>query len=390
MLLPNDWIEDSIETYIHKHTTKSQKIYWIVLVAVIAGLVALPFIYVDISVRGNGIIRPMAEKTEIKAPISELVDSIFVREGSVVNKGDILLKFRTNGNDYKINYQSNRLHDYEAHLADLIYLAKGEKPKAFYSPVRRQQYNYYTKRVNELNTALQQAEKDYSRNKALFDKEVISEEEFEKYHYQYEILKNELASFTESQLSIWQTDLNSYRNSYSEMNTSLKQEIKDKDLYIVKSPVSGTIDEFSGIYRGSSLQAGDQLAVISPDSTLYLEVYIEPKKIGYLSVSMPVNIQVESFNYNEWGTIGGEIAEISSDFLMDTQGNSFYKVKCKMEKDFLTLKNGRKGELKKGMAVSAHFMVTKRSLFDLLYQRMDEWVNPTQYTGERMIARNQF
>ena len=389
MLLPNEWIENSIETYIYRHTTKSQKIYWIVLIAIIAALVSLPFIYVDISIRGNGIIRPIAEKTEIKAPISELVDSIFVKEGSVVNKGDAILKFRTNNNDYKISYQSNRLDDYEMHLADLVYLAKGKKPEVFHSQVRRQQYSYYTKRISELNTALQQAEKDYVRNKILFDKEVISEVEFEKYHYQFEIQKNELASFTESQLSTWQTDLNSLMNSRNEMNASLKQEIKDKDLYIVKSPVSGTIDQFSGIYRGSSIHAGESLAVISPDSTLYMEVYIEPKKIGYLSLGMPVNIQVESFNYNEWGTIGGEITDISSDFLLDKEGNSFYKVKCHMHKDFLELKNGRRGELKKGMAVSAHFMVAKRSLFNLLYERMDDWVNPTQYAEERMMAKSQ-
>ena len=48
------------------------------------------------------------------------------------------------------------------------------------------------------------------------------------------------------------------------MNTTLKQELKDKELYIVRSPISGTIDQFSGIYRGSSIQAGQSLAVNQP------------------------------------------------------------------------------------------------------------------------------
>ena len=38
MLLSNEWIENSIETYIYQHTTKSQIIYWIVLAAVTAVL----------------------------------------------------------------------------------------------------------------------------------------------------------------------------------------------------------------------------------------------------------------------------------------------------------------------------------------------------------------
>ena len=382
MLLPNEWIENSIETYIYQHTTKSQIIYWVVLAAVTAAMIALPFIYVDISVQGSGVVRPVTEKTEIKSSITELIDSVYVREGDQVNKGDVLLRFRTNNSDYKINYQTNRLNDYEAHLSDLAYLAKGECPAGFHSPVRQQEYTYFIKKKEELETSLAQAEKEYKRNKNLFDKKVISEEEYDSYFFQYQSQQNELASLIQSQISTWQADLNSYRNQRNEMSTTLKQEQKDKDMYIVRSPVAGTVDQFSGIYKGSSIQAGQLLAVISPDSTLCTEVYVAPRNIGFMSIGMPVNVQVESFNYNEWGTLPGRIKEISSDFLTDAQGNSFYKVKCEMERDYLKRKNGRIGRLKKGMTVSAHFMVTRRSLFDLLYQKMDDWANPRQYRND--------
>jgi multidrug resistance efflux pump len=385
MLLPPEWLENSIESYIYQQTTHSQRIYWVALIVVLAAFISLPFIYVDISVQGNGVVRPVAEKTEIKAPVTELVDSVYIREGATVNKGDVILTFRASHSDYKIAYQSNRLTDYESHLADLNYLAKGQKPPAFSSPVRRQQYTYYIKRRAELSTSVVQTEREYYRNKSLFEKKIISEEEYEKYYYQYESRKNELVSFTESQLSSWQTDLNVYRNSRNEMNSSLKQEVKDKDLYVVQSPVSGTVDQFSGIYRGSSIQAGQLLAVVSPDSTLCFEVYVSPRDIGYIDVDMPVNVQVSSFNYNEWGTIGGRVKEISSDFLTDSQGNAYYKVKCDMEKDHLELKNGRKGKLKKGMTVSVHFMITRKSLFNLLYQRLDDWVNPARYREKENI-----
>lgn len=379
MLLPNKWIENSIEAYLYQHTTVSQKIYWVVLAAISITLVSLPFIYVDITVQGSGIIRPVAEKTEIISPLSELVDSVFIREGAQVKKGDAILRFRTNQTDYKISYQTSRLSDYEAHLADLSYLSKGEKPQTFYSSVRQREYTYYIQRRLELTTAIEQAEKEYQREKMLYDKQLISTEEYEKYYYQYESRKNELASFAESQLSTWQADLNSYRNLYGEMQTALKQEVVDKDLCIVRSPVNGTVDQFMGIYRGSSLQAGQSLAIISPDSALYIETYVTPRDIGYVYIGMPVNVQVESFNYNQWGSITGEVADISSDFLTDNQGYSFYKVKCSMEKDYLTLKNGRQGKLKKGMSVAAHFRITRRSLFDLLYQKIDDWINPAQY-----------
>lgn len=389
MLLPNEWIENSIETYIYQHTTKSQIIYWVVLAALTVTLIALPYIYVDISIQGGGVVRPITEKTEIKSAVTEYIDSVFVREGQQVEQGDILLCFRTNNADNKINYQSNRVKDQEAHISDLTYLAKGETPLQFRSSVRQQEYSYYIRRIKELETTLQQAEKEYKRNKTLFERKVIAEEEYDKYYFQFQSKQNELSSLKESQLSTWQSDLNSYRNQSQEMNTNLKQEIKDKDMYIVRSPVSGTIDQFSGIYRGSSIQTGQSLAVISPDSTLCMEIYVTPRNIGFLYIGMPVNVQVESFNYNEWGTIPGSVKEISSDFLTDNQGNSFYKVKCQMERDHLVLKkSNKKGYLKKGMTVSAHFMITERSLFDLLYQKIDDWANPVQYKTDNMIASN--
>lgn len=387
MLLPNEWIENSIETYIYQHTSKSQIIYWIVLFAVTVTLAALPFIYVDISIQGSGVVRPVAEKAEITSSITEIVDSVFVKEGEQVNKGDVILRFRTNSSDYKINYQTSRLNDYSAQLADLAYLAEGDCPKFFSSPVRQQEYAYFIRKKQELETELAQAEKEYLRNKTLFEKKVISEEEYDSYYFKYKSQQNELASLVQSQISTWQADQNTYRNTYNEMSTNLKQEIKDKDMYIVRSPVDGIVDQFSGVYRGSSIQAGQSLAVISPDSTLCIEVYVTPRNIGFMNIGMPVNVQVESFNYNEWGTIPGRVKDISSDFLTDSQGNSFYKVKCEMERDFLQLKNGRIGKLKKGMTINAHFMVTRRSLFDLLYQKMDGWVNPKQYENETMVAK---
>ena len=115
----------------------------------------------------------------------------------------------------------------------MAYLAKGECPARFHSPVRQQEYTYFIKKQKELETSLAQAEKEYKRNKNLFDKKVISEEEYDKYYFQYQSRQNELASLIQSQLSTWQADLNTYRNSRSEMNTTLKQELKDKELYIV-------------------------------------------------------------------------------------------------------------------------------------------------------------
>lgn len=378
MILPNEWIKECAETYLYETEPKSPIIYRVILVSTIVTILALPFIYVDISVQENGIIRPIIEKTEIKSRLTGVIDTIYIHEGKQIKEGDTLLCFKDENVAYNISYQQNKLNDYKAQLIDLNLLAKRQIPDNFSSYIRQQEYICFKKKKEEMETRLRYTEKEYARNKRLFETKVISEEEYDSSFFNYQNLQNELASFIESQLSIWQSDLNMYLHLYDETNTALKQNLEEKELYAVKSPINGTVDDFSGIYKGSNVQAGELLAVISPDSTLCLEVNVSPKNIGYLYTGMPVQIRIEAFNYNEWGSIGGKVKEISSDFLTDNHGNAFYKIKCGIKQNYLTLKNGRMGVLKKGMTANVHFMIAKRSLFDLLYRNMDIWINPSQ------------
>ncbi|MCX6309414.1 MAG: secretion protein HlyD, partial [Bacteroidia bacterium] len=69
------------------------------------------------------------------------------------------------------------------------------------------------------------------------------------------------------------------------------------------------------------------------------------------------------------------ISDISSDFILLNE-TPLYKVKCRIEKPFLTLRNGKKGLLKKGMTVQTRFLVNRRSLLHLMYEKMDDWANP--------------
>ncbi|MCL1934421.1 MAG: HlyD family secretion protein [Candidatus Azobacteroides sp.] len=382
-ILPSELILNGIDTYLSKYVTSSRKIYLLVIAFIVLAISALPFVYVDISVQDAGIIRPISEKTEIKSSITERIDSIYVKEGQTLRQGDTILTFLQTSPDFQIEYQKKRIRDLREHISDLTFLSKGLKPDSFASESRRQEYALFIRHKQEQETNLAKSQQDLERNQILFEKGVISAEEYENYRYEYDKDRNASASLQNDRISQWQNDLNSYTNSLEEMTNSLKQQLKEKDSYVIVSLVNGTLDQFSGIYRGSMIQSGSLLAVVSPDSTLYAEIDVSPSNIGYISTNMPVNIQVGSFNYNEWGSISGKVTDISSDFLTDNTGNKFYyKVKCSMDRSYLIRKNGVKGLLKKGMTVNAHFRITRRSLLDCLYQKMDDWMNPTQNQKE--------
>ena len=379
-ILPEDWIDDSLENYLYHHTTKSHIIYVVVVLAVSAALISLPFIYVDITVNGSGIIRPTAERSTITAPVSEIVDSVFVHEGDKLIKGQPVLRFRTSSEDTKIVYQKDLRSDLNEQYNDLCFLAKGIRPKTFQSSVRQQEYLSFLSQREQAETDLNQYRVEWQRNKKLFDKMIISEEEYNKYLYQYQDKINELKTLVQNKLSTWQTDKNNLLIQRNEATSNIIGNEVDKDLYTVRSPIAGTIEQFNGIYRGLSLQTGTQIAVISPNSSPYLEVYVEPKNIAFIHVGMPVKVQVESFNYNEWGTIDGKVSKISSDYIVDNDNNYLFKIKVKLSKDYLEMKSARRrGYIKKGMTAIAHFVVTRQSLFELLYKNIDNWMNPTQY-----------
>jgi HlyD family secretion protein len=60
-----------------------------------------------------------------------------------------------------------------------------------------------------------------------------------------------------------------------------------------------------------------------------------------------------------------------------------FKLLCSLDQNFLQLKNGFKGQLKKGIVVNARFEIIERSLFDLLYDKIDDWLNPSNQIAKK-------
>ncbi|MCK7555323.1 hypothetical protein MKQ70_10045 [Chitinophaga sedimenti] len=110
------------------------------------------------------------------------------------------------------------------------------------------------------------------------------------------------------------------------------------------------------------------------------ECYVSPRDIAYLKAGMPARFQVEAFNYNEWGLVQGKVLSVDNDFtMMDNQ--PVFKVRCAFASPAVETAHGVKGQLKKGMTLQARFILTKRSLFQLLYDKADDWINPNNRKG---------
>jgi multidrug resistance efflux pump len=249
--------------------------------------------------------------------------------------------------------------------------------KVLMTNLYKNNFTMYVKRIEEIDVRIAKATKELNRNKQLFEQELIAEKDFDDLGFQLEKVQKEKQTIIYNQKAKWENDLVNYTTELKNMRSNYEQLSKQKEDYCMKTPVNGTIEEFRGIYKGSTVQAGQSIAVISPDSEIIAEVYISAKDVGYLNNDIPVNIQVDAFNYNEWGVLEGSVSDVSNDFML-VENIPVFKVKCKLNQPYLQLKNGVKGNLKKGMTINVRFLIAKRSLFQLLYQKTDDWLNPSR------------
>jgi len=366
--------EYCIEKQIFRHSRKSNAIYLIAVVAVFAALLSLPFLYVDIVVHGVGVVRPITEKVELKAPVAETIVQLFAQEGSRLQKGDTILLLNPASLDASLSNQQSRLRNFSDQISDLKALCSFQKT-AFRTDKRHQEYILFQRQKEELTLSIEAAERKLNRNEPLFRTGVIPQDEYENYQHEKQRFERELKTLWENRLSLWKSDLYDLQRQQEESLASLRRLEQERRQYALTAPVHGTLEQCSGLYPGGRVYNGQSLGVISPDSTLVVECYLHPKDIGFLHISMKVSVLVEAFDYNQWGKLSGWVSDISSDFVLLNE-TPFYKVKCRLEKPFLTLRNGKKGILKKGMTVQTRFLVNRRSLFQLIYEKMNDWVNP--------------
>lgn len=381
-IYPYDHVEDSIERHVSRHSRRSQAVYVAVALALVAGLAALPLVRVGVSVQSAGIVRPQTEKHEVITGASGFAADLRVRENQPVRRGDVVLVLRAAPVDERLALVAGRVEEVRGNAADLELLTRsaGEAaiaPGRFTTARYRQEYLQLQQEVREIAMREQKALSDLERTRALQQRGLAAVTEVEDRQFHLAQARADRALVVERGQSGWQAGLTAARRDLKELLSQQEQLREERTLYTVTAPVDGTVEEVAALSPGSFVQQGQKLAVISPTSDLTAEVYVTPRDIGLLRPGTPARLQIDAFNYNDWGFVTGRVHEISDDFvLMDQQ--PMFRVRVALDQRELRLQNGFRGRLKKGMTLRARFMVTERTLFQLLRDDVNDWLNPVQ------------
>ncbi|MDR1717353.1 MAG: HlyD family secretion protein [Prevotella sp.] len=372
-LFPAGIVENTVQTHWTKRHSKSKIIYLIIIIGLITTLVSLPFIYIDVSVQSKGTVRSVNENNSIQSAVYAEVAQIAIFENKRVEQGDTLIWLRTDELDEQIYRLEEKQAENGLFIQDINRLVNGSFSVT--TPKYQTELAQYSAKLAEQDIALSQAQNEYAVSKELYEKGVEAKYDYQQTESRYKTAGSQKALVKQQQISNWQAEKTRLEYENKDLNSQLLQLQKRKTQYIITAPVCGNIVQYNGIQAGNFIQAGQSVAQITASDTLLIECYISPIDIGYIGKGQKVQVQADAYNYQQWGLLSGEVTEVLPD-IVEMNNQPYFRVRCAMNRNYLELANGYKGYMKKGMTVTGRFYLTRRSLAQLLFDEIDNWMNP--------------
>lgn len=364
--------------YLQKLTRPSNAIYNFLLLAVMLVIGLLPFIHIGLTSSAPASIESSFLKEGITAPFSGKISVFRLQDNRHVSKGDTIFEINYAATGKEIDIIKKREQDLVHSLHDIAALrdiGDSHKPPSLITSQYQAQYIHFLQQQNELTAKYDNAVQDYNRYTTLYQGKAISSSEYETHLLAYKQAKAELKLLETQSHSQWQNEQFQLNQELNDIRVKQNQLHEIEKNSVVMANMSGIGYKEDGIQTGVYVQAGQKIAQIYPDNNLIIECFVGPKDIGFIKPGQKMSVQIDAYNYNEWGLLRGQVFELAKDVsLIDNK--PYYLVKCSIERPFLTLKNGYKATVIKGMTGKANFYLSSRTVWQLLFTKVNDWLNP--------------
>ncbi|MGM0505936.1 MAG: HlyD family secretion protein [Bacteroidota bacterium] len=380
--------EESLFFHLSRQTLKSNWIYLFITGSLFGALLLLPFLHVQVGVSTSGMIRASDPVHTLRAPASGTLLWTDMKENRFVSRGDTLARLRTDKLDAQLAHTERELSLLSRRLRDLETLLSNPIPQesridSLQDPLARQSFLQWLDRHNQQATLLNRATGELHRIKQLAEKQFSSPRELENAVYETQERQQELEQIQSNQVYIWQELYEETRLRHTQLLEQRERDRDERERHIVKAPRSGTLQEIISLQPGSELHERQELGRITPDEGLIAELYIPSEDIGWVREKMPVRIQLDAFDYREWGLLDGTVESIPRDITMEPAPH--YRVRATLGDTHLELDNGFRGHIRKGMTLNARLLLARRSLLQLLFDRAEQWLDPRWSSFDKNI-----
>jgi len=130
----------------------------------------------------------------------------------------------------------------------------------------------------------------------------------------------------------------------------------------VRSPVRGTVKQINLNTLGGVVRPGESILEIVPlDDTLLIEARIRPADIAFLHPGQKAMVKITAYDFSIFGGLEGFVEAISADTIEDDNGESFFKVKLRTQKNAITYRN-EELPIIPGMTASIDILTGKKSV----------------------------
>lgn len=375
MQLPVE-IENSVCVLLAKYGKKRYWVYRIVLLSVLLFVLSMPFIEVDITCQSRGIVRSMYDNVTLTSIVSGRVLSVNVKNNSSVRRGDTLVVLDSRNIIEQIRSHEFLLDELRCKVSDLGVLTCANPSVDSLSTIQyRKEWMEYVALQNDLRLKKRQRVREYERTRKAKQLGLVSDVEYCKMRdYVYDNM-SDINVLKAQKLSNWQQTKQQLEEQLINIEGETQRLTAELSNYTIVSPISGTIMSSSQIQVNSYVPAGQPIAAVTPEDDLIVECYVEPANVGFVEIGQNVLLQLDAFNYNQWGMVEAVVYDIDKNVTLQ-DSKVFFIVRCKMKKHTLSLSNGYCVHVKKGMTLNGRFFVTRRSLWQLLFDKVDDWFNP--------------
>jgi len=257
------------------------------------------------TVSANGKIQP-AKDVKISPFISGEVVELFVKEGEFVEKGQILAK-----------------------IDPEIYISNYERIEAAYKTAQANEANAKA-RIAQSKAQFTKAQLDFDRSKTLFEKNVISQAEYDAAVSAFAVAEAEVEAANES-----------YRSAQFQVSSaraSLKEAKENLDRTSIFAPNDGTVSTLNvevgeRVTGASQFSAGTEIMRIANLDILEVNVEVNENDIVRVNLFDTAIIEVDAYLENEFKGIVTEIATSANTVGVSADQVTNFDVKIMMLKD---------------------------------------------------------
>lgn len=391
--------------------------FWIIIALIFCTILWLFFGKVDIVVTARGKIIPDGEIKIIQPLETGVVKNILVKEGDYVRKEQVLVKLDTSTTKPELDAIGKNLSYVQSENKRLNALANNQnyetdnltQQELFKSSIEDLRNQLKAKRMeaNQISEQIHsaQAEKNnYSKLLALnLEKEqrmnnvidIIAYNELEKvkmenmnYRTNISTLNSRISELIHQRNKITQEANYIKSNFKTQLLTQLtERELKEISLEsdieqikfrnqkrIITSPVDGYVNTMLIHTIGGVVTPAKELLTIVPVNTpLCAKATVLNKDVGFVKEGMPVQIKIDTFDFQKYGMLEGVVTKISKDSIEDEKQGLVYDVFITPNTKSLNI-DGNMQEISTGMGLTAEIKTGKRRIIEFfIYPIIKYW-----------------